>query len=133
MSNRIVRINELVQRELSAYLRKHYATEAYLITISGVEIAPDLRTGKVFVSIVGTPEEAIARHTWLVRRSVELRKEVGRQVVMKWTPELTYHLDATPERAARVLGILDELAQQDKERKPQATESAPDQPQPPQA
>ncbi len=132
MSNRIVRINELVQRELSAYLRKHYATEAATITISGVEIAPDLRTGKVYVSILGTPDEAIARHTWLTRRAVELRKEIGRHVVMKWTPELTYHLDATPERAARVLGILDELAQQEHAKQKQQ-QAGSDQPQAPQA
>ncbi len=132
MSNRIVRINELVQRELSAYLRKHYATEAATITISGVEIAPDLRTGKVFVSIIGTPDEAVARYTWLTRRAVELRKEIGRHVVMKWTPELTYHLDATPERAARVLGILDELAQQE-HAKGKQSQAGSDQPPAPQA
>ena len=111
MSNRIVRINELVQRELSAYLRKHYAREAATITLSGVEIAPDLKTGKVYVSILGTPEEAEARHTWLTRRAGELRKEIGTHIKLKWTPELTYLLDQTPERAGRVLQILDELDQ----------------------
>ncbi len=118
MSNRIVRINELVQRELSAFLRKRYATEAATITISSVEIATDLKTGKVFVSILGTPEEAAARHTWLVRRAPELRREIGTHIKMKWTPELSYFLDATPERAARVLGIIEELDRQDRERKP---------------
>lgn len=131
MSTRTVRINELVQRELSGYLRKHYATEAATITISGVEIAPDLRTGKVFVSVIGSEADAIARHTWLVRRSVELRKEIGRRVVMKWTPELTYILDQTPERAQRVLRLLDEIALQPLSQQPEqpSPTQTPEQPQ----
>lgn len=116
MSTRIVRINELVQRELSSFLRKRYATEAASITISGVEIAPDLKTGKVFVSVFGTPEEAQARFVWLTRRAVELKGEIARHIKMKWTPELSYFLDATPERAARVLGIIEELDRAEKER-----------------
>lgn len=122
MSNRIIRINALVQRELSAYLRKHYPREAATITISGVEVASDLKTGKVYITVIGTPEEAVARHTWLVRRAVELRKEIGRQVVLKWTPELTYILDGTPERASRVLQILDEIQATERSDTPAADE-----------
>lgn len=122
MTNRIVRINELVQRVLSSYLRKHYAKEAATITISGVDIATDLKTGKVYVSVLGTPEDGIARHTWLVRRSGELRKELGNEIKIKWTPELTYVLDQTPERAGRVLQLLDELDQADAAKKREASQ-----------
>ncbi len=114
MSNRLIRINELIQREISAYLRKRWAKEAATITISGAEIAADLKTCKIYVSILGTAEEAQARHTWLVRRSSELRREVGRHIVMKWTPELEILLDSSPHRAGRVLQILDELDQQER-------------------
>jgi len=113
MSNRIIRINELVQRELSAYLRKRYQSEAAAITITSVEIAPDLKTGKVFVSILG-PEDAVAgRMAWLRRQARELRREVGRHVVMKWTPLLDYVLDDSAVRATRVMQILYEIEQRE--------------------
>jgi ribosome-binding factor A len=113
MSNRIVRINEFVQRELSAYLRKRFQSEAAAITITSVEIAPDLKTGKVFVSILG-PEDAVAgRMAWLRRQARELRREVGRHVVMKWTPLLDYVLDDSAVRATRVMQILYEIEQRE--------------------
>ena len=61
MSNRTVRVNELVQREISDILRKHYQSEAVTITISEVRVSPDLRDARVFVSVVGDdrwPEKA---------------------------------------------------------------------------
>lgn len=109
MSNRLVRINELVQRELSAYLRKHYQTEAATITLSGVDVAQDLKTGKVYVAVIGTPEQREERVRWLRSKAGELRQHVGAHIVLKWTPEFTYIEDATPERAARVLKIIDEI------------------------
>jgi ribosome-binding factor A len=114
MSNRIVRINELVQRELSAYLRKRYQSEAAAITIASVEIAPDLKTGKVFVSILGSEDAVAGRMAWLRRQARELRREVGRHVVMKWTPLLDYVLDDTSVRATRVMQILYEIEQREK-------------------
>ncbi len=115
MSNRLIRINELVQREISAYLRKHYQAEAANLSVMGVDIATDLKTGKVFISIIGTAEEAEARMKWLNTKAPEIRKEVGRQVVLKWTPDLKYILDVTPERASRVLNIIEEFDRKDKE------------------
>jgi len=123
MSNRIVRINELVQRELSAYLRKHYRTEAAAITITGVEVASDLKTGKVFVSIIGQEDDVIQRMAWLRQRAGELRREIGRHVVIKWTPLLDYVLDAAPARATRVMQILYEL--EEKERQAAAGKASP--------
>jgi ribosome-binding factor A len=114
MSNRLVRINELVQREISAYLRKQYQREAASVTISGVEIASDLKTGKVFVAVIGSLDESEARMRWLRTKAHEIRRHVGANIVMKWTPELQYLLDGTPERAGRVMEILAELDRQDR-------------------
>lgn len=118
MSNRLIRINELVQRELSAYLRKRYQTEAACLTISGVDVTQDLKEGKVYVSIIGNEETAVAKMRWLRRIAPELRQVVGKHVVMKWTPDLEYILDDTPVRASRILQLLDELDRQEKAKTP---------------
>ena len=48
MSNRPLRIGELVQRELGDYLRKRYRSEAVTVTVTGVEVAPVLKTGRIY-------------------------------------------------------------------------------------
>ena len=53
MSNRTLRINELVQREISAYLHTRYQSEAVRITITSVRVSPDLHEGRVFYSVLG--------------------------------------------------------------------------------
>lgn len=109
MSNRIVRINELVSREISDILRKKYTAEAVAITISEVRVAPDLRDGRVFVNIVGTDEQVEERFRWLKRKAPEIRTELSRRIVIKFLPRLAYVLDKSSERAARVLRALDEI------------------------
>ncbi|HYP16009.1 MAG TPA: ribosome-binding factor A, partial [Opitutus sp.] len=65
MSNRTLRVNELLQRELSDILRKRYQSESVAITITEVRVAPDLRDARVFVSVVGSEEEQVAKLRWL--------------------------------------------------------------------
>ena len=109
MSNRIVRINELVAREISDILRRRHASEAVAITITEVRVAPDLRDGRVFVSIVGDESAVAERFRWLLRTAPEIREELGRRVVLKFLPHFTYVLDKSGEKVARVLSLLDQI------------------------
>lgn len=109
MSTRTLRVNELVQRELSDILRKRYQSEAVALTITEVRVAPDLRDARVFVSIVGSAEFAQERLVWLRRKAVEIREEIGRRIVLKYLPKFDYVLDESAVRGARVLQVLDEI------------------------
>jgi ribosome-binding factor A len=109
VSNRIVRINELVQREVSDILRKRHASEAVAITITEVRVAPDLREGRIFAAIVGDAATVEDRFRWLKRRAPEIRRELARRIVLKFLPHFTYVLDKSSVRAARVLQALDEI------------------------
>jgi ribosome-binding factor A len=109
VSNRIVRINELVQREVSDILRRRHASEAVAITITEVRVAPDLREGRIFAAIVGDAETVEDRFRWLKRRAPEIRRELARRIVLKFLPHFTYVLDQSSVRAARVLQALDEI------------------------
>ena len=110
MSNRIVRINELVQRELSDILRKRYTSESVSIPISEVRIAPDLRDGRVFVAIIGDKTQVADRFKWIKRVAPELRSELAKRIVIKFLPRMTFVLDTSSDRAARVLSALDKVA-----------------------
>lgn len=109
MSNRTVRVNELIQREISAILRKRYQSEAVSITIAEVRVSPDLREARVFVSILGSEEVAEEKLRWLRSKARELREEVGRHVVLKNLPKFEYLLDQTAIRGARILEVLEQI------------------------
>jgi ribosome-binding factor A len=109
MSNRTLRVNELVQREISDILRKRYQAESVAMTITEVRVAPDLRDARVFVSVVGSSEQAEEKLAWLRSKAPDIREEVGRRIVLKYLPKFEYVLDRSAARGARILQVLDEI------------------------
>lgn len=107
MSNRTLRVNELIQRELSAILRQDYQSEAVALTITEVRVAPDLRDARVFVSIVGDGDFIEQKLRWLRARSAAIRQELGRRIVLKFMPRFNYVLDESAIRGSRILNLLD--------------------------
>jgi ribosome-binding factor A len=79
------------------------------ITVAEVRIAPDLREGRVFVAILGDAAAVADRFRWLQRHSGEIREELARRIVLKFLPHLTYVLDKSSDRVARLLRALDEI------------------------
>jgi ribosome-binding factor A len=116
MSNRTVRINELLQRELSDILRKKYQAESVAMTITEVRVAPDLRDAIVFVSIVGDETYAEERLRWLRKQAFDIREEISRRIVLKFLPKFDYRLDLSVDRGVRLLSILDEIDKEDAKR-----------------
>jgi ribosome-binding factor A len=109
MSNRTLRVNELLQRELNDILHKRYQSEAVAITITEIRVAPDLRDARVFVSVLGDQEDLERKLRWLRARTKEFRHELGRRVVLKYMPQFEYVADHSTEQGARILKLLDEI------------------------
>ncbi len=109
MSQRTVRVNELIRREVSDVLHTDYQAEAVSITISEVDIAPDLRTGRVYYSVLGGGNDRIEAEAFFDEHGEVIRRKVGRRVVLKYLPHLKYIFDESFARGARTLSILDEL------------------------
>jgi ribosome-binding factor A len=105
MSTRTLRVNELIQRELSNLLRRKYNAEAAPITITGDD------------------EQAADRMKWLRKHNKELRFALGEIIILKHMPVFTFELDTVTDRGNRILGILDEIAV--KEKKPAAATPPP--------
>lgn len=114
MSNRTLRINELVQRELSGILRRRYQSEAVALTITGVQVSPDLRDGRVFVSVLGDQSTAEEKLRWIRRLAPSLREELSRLITLKYMPKFDYVLDESGARGVRVQQLLDELSDEQK-------------------
>ena len=109
MSNRTIRVNELIQRELSAILRQRYQTEAVMITIAEVRVSPDLRSARVFVAVVGDAETEEKKIRWLRTKSTDIRAELSRRIVLKYLPKFEFHPDASAVRGSRILQVIDEI------------------------
>ncbi len=80
-----------------------------LVTFVGVELASNLRTANVFVSVYGSAAAKRRALELLQRRRVQLQDGIARKMVMKYTPVLHFKLDETAEKAQRVMSILQEL------------------------
>mgnify|MGYP003635617471 CR=1 FL=1 len=109
MSNRTVRIAELVQRELGDFLHTRYRSEAVMITVTGVEVAPDLKTGRIFFGVLGNEAIIEEKMAWLQGRRAEIRRELAKRIPIKHSPAWELHLDHAAERGSRILNLLDEI------------------------
>jgi ribosome-binding factor A len=115
-STRVLRVNELIQREMSNLLRRKYNADAAPITITAVQCTPDVREAKVFVSVTGDDEQTADRMKWLRKHNKELRFALGDIIILKHMPVFTFELDTVTDRGNRILGLLDDIAE--KEKKP---------------
>lgn len=109
MSNRLVRVAELLQREVSQQLRARWPQEAARITLTDTVVAPDLAQARIRYAVVGGPAHEAAAARLLAGIRGELRSLVGRAVTLKRTPELRFVLDESAERGLRVRSLLDDL------------------------
>ena len=108
MKHRMLRINEVVKRELSGIVARELSFEGSLVSINHVDVTPDLKNAHVFVSVLGTEagESVISKLT--AHRAV-LQAELARHVTMKYTPHLIFHLDNSIERGARIIEIMQQM------------------------
>lgn len=110
MSNRTLRVNELLQREFSDILRKKYQTESVALTITEIRVAPDLRDARVFISVIGDEQKREDTVRWLKAHTKEFRHELGRRVVLKFMPRFEYVADHSVEQGTRILQVLEEIS-----------------------
>jgi ribosome-binding factor A len=109
-SVRIQRVRELLKREIGEAIRREFdVSEAGLITVNDVDVAGDLQSAAVYVSILGSPEQQKRGFAILQRDRKRIQGLVGRAVVLKYTPALRFLRDESIVRGNRVLGIIEEL------------------------
>ena len=107
-SNRIGRINEEIQRELSALIRTikdPRVSETGMVSITAVETTPDLRYAKVYVSALDK-EQSAAILKGLRSASGYLRRELGHALQLRYTPELVFERDDSIDKGAHILELL---------------------------
>jgi ribosome-binding factor A len=107
MKHRLLRVNELLKRELSVLITRDLTFEDALVTINHVDVTPDLKSAHVYVSVLGKGRQSAIKT--LEDNRTMLQADLSRHVVLKYTPHLNFHLDDSVERGARVIEILQEI------------------------
>lgn len=110
MSQRLDRVDELLRQEIGAILEREVADPRIgFVTVTRVETSPDLAHARVWVSIIGTPDARKETMRALERAMPYVRRQLGGRIRIKKIPALHVHLDASIERGARVLKLIDEI------------------------
>ena len=106
-TNRIGRVNEEIQRELSTLLRslKDPRLQSGLLTITHVDTTSDLRYSKIYVSALDKSQEKDMMKG-LKSASGYLRRELGAAINLRYTPELQFIADDSIQQGAHILEML---------------------------
>ena len=109
-SNRIGRINEEIQKELASLIPnlKDPRVQNTMISVTHVETTPDLRYAKVYVSFLQEDKAADALKG-LKSAGGYMRRELGRALQLRYTPELVWALDDSITYGAKMLKLINSL------------------------
>ena len=109
-SNRINRINEEIQKEMSSLLRsvKDPRVQDCMISITRVETTPDLRYTKVYVSFL-QEEKAKEAMAGLKSAAGWIRRQLGTNLKLRYSPEIVWALDDSITYGAHMLNLINSL------------------------
>ena len=110
MANRMLGINQEIQKELAQLLRgvKDPRVQDVMISITRVETTPDLRYTKVYVSFL---QEDRAKEAMAGLKSAAgfLRRELGRNLQLRYSPEIVWEQDDSIQYGAKMLKLISSL------------------------
>ena len=108
-ANRTGRINEEFRKELSDIIRTMKDPRIPLMTsVVAVNVTPDLRYAKIYVSVMGTEEQQKDAMVALKKSVGYVRRELGNRLNMRYTPEPVFELDHSIEHGARITELLNQ-------------------------
>lgn len=104
-----IRINQEVQKELSIIIQRELKDPRIdpLASVSDVEVAPDLKTAKVYISVLGDESKKKSTMAGIKNAAAFLRSQLARRLNLRNTPELRFILDDSVEYGMKIESLLD--------------------------
>ncbi len=115
-SNKNKRINGEVMKVISEAIR--YSKDPRIspfVSVMEVEVAPDLKTCKVWVTVMGDEEDRLRTQEGLKSASGYIRSTLAKELNMRYTPELRFIMDDSIEYAINMSRKIDEVTAKDNE------------------
>lgn len=118
------RINEEVTRELSRILHDEIKDPriASMTSVISAEVAPDLKTCKVYISVLGDVKEQQNTIKGLMSASSYIRRQLAGRLNLRNTPELKFELNQSIEYGIHMSQLIDEVQKNDREKRTPANE-----------
>lgn len=115
-SRRQRQVGELLHQEISRIIQ--YETKdprLGFVTVTGVDVSPDLRQARVHVSVFGDRTEVKNTLTGLTSGASYFRRLLGQSLSLRYIPELSFKLDTSLEYGMHIEALLDEIKEEDDE------------------
>lgn len=113
MSRRTSRVNDLLREELSELLLREVKDPRVsrgLVSITEVDVSPDLHNATVYVSHLGDEAERADVLEGLRHSAAFMQKELKHRLAMRGVPALTFRFDPSIERGARLTSLIHEVS-----------------------
>ncbi|MCL0082770.1 30S ribosome-binding factor RbfA [Dehalococcoidia bacterium] len=112
MSRRQKRINHAIRREISDLLFRQVNDPRIkgFISVTEVDVSPDLTQARVSVSVMGSEEEKAGIFEGLAAASGFLRRELGARLRLRYIPKLIFERDDNIERGERLLHLIEQIS-----------------------
>ncbi len=107
MSQRLLRVSELLRRELSTVISRDFEFGGALVTINEVDLTPDLKKGHVFVSTLGAKGREQSIIDKLNDHRGAIQQKLTKRVILKYTPQLQFHHDDSVKRGVGMVNLID--------------------------
>ena len=113
---RIHRVADQIKKEISQVIREELKDPrvSTLTSVTGVGVTKDLRSARVYVSIYGDPEQQELTIGVLNRAAGFFRSEIGKRVRLRYTPEISFHLDRSLEYGDHIEQVLKSIQGKEK-------------------
>jgi ribosome-binding factor A len=109
MAQRMRRVNELMREVIGSAIASELEDPRIgFVTVTSVDTSPDLRSARVYVSVLGDEAERQATLAGLQSSHGVLQAAIASEMRIKHTPTLSFHYDDTPERGVRITKMLED-------------------------
>lgn len=110
MVDRTSRISEEMKKEISGIIQNELKDPRLprLISVTSVNVTKDLRYAKVYVSVMGSDEDKKNALSGLKSAAGFIRREVGRRIQMRYTPEIQFEIDNSIEHGVYITKLINE-------------------------
>jgi ribosome-binding factor A len=107
MTLRTDRVASLIKEEVGMFFVREYRDPSYgFITVTDVQMTPDLRIAKIYVSIFGDEKKRAATLAMLNEQKPVIRSFVGSHVRLKFTPSIHFYIDDTLDRVEKINQLI---------------------------
>ena len=122
-SRRQIQVASAIQQQMSALLQRELKDPRIgFATVTSVDVSADLKYARIFVSVMGTPEEQKSTMDALASGKGFIRRELAQRIDMRAVPELQFRLDTSGEYSDKINRLLNELKQQEEGNTPSPEE-----------